>query len=723
MVYYLVVEGVDDCERPRATSSSGVHERCRYAVAPAENSSCAAAEGPEASAGPGSNGYAARDATGPPPPPSPSSAAAARGYPAPRPIIDGCECVCDELSVRGIRLFRSTGGGLGARSAGEAAGISGGGGLRRLGGGFEDALPMQRTSALLLLAVPSQVSLADLRAFLGASAAETEALRLLQRSGRNGTGQQSAAFYSVVILCRTQASADALYKANHGRLFRLATSTLPSVGHALPSAATGGLKSPQPQPLRCRLNSNAAPSTGPMSPSASPSPSPEEGFSPLVPVPKPPRWADLEEEEDDGGEGGLLLGLGQSAANNSTTLSATTAGAGSWCCYLVFLEVVVYVTLVTELLPPAEDSESPTAFRLSQDVPTAAYELPACPLCLERLDVSGTGMVTHNQGWLSTLAYPPASCCRACAAISAAFAGGRARGDGAETAADHSPLLAPAPLAVCETCLKQEEIWVCLICGHLGCGRYAAGHAKDHALAEKHRFCFQLATGRIWDYHGDVFVHRRLVQMAAAGGLFEVALPAPAEETEASSPDRGPKPHMQPGPESDLAMELDAILASQLDHQRSLYEEQLLEQAERQAQALARGRSLLEEEEAARERIQREIAEAEKRRHGLERQLAGAKKSCSQAEEQLGFVKDLNAALLKNRREMASSSQGSAGHKGPAPDEEGDAMLQRLRGRVARLMEEVSASAEATSLAGGGGDGKNAAAPAGSGQLRGSKKK
>ena len=25
-----------------------------------------------------------------------------------------------------------------------------------------------------------------------------------------------------------------------------------------------------------------------------------------------------------------------------------------------------------------------------------------------------------------------------------------------------------------------QDVWICLICGHVGCGRYREGHAVDH---------------------------------------------------------------------------------------------------------------------------------------------------------------------------------------------------------------------------------------------------
>ena len=32
----------------------------------------------------------------------------------------------------------------------------------------------------------------------------------------------------------------------------------------------------------------------------------------------------------------------------------------------------------------------------------------------------------------------------------------------------------------CHQCGSAENLWVCLICGYVGCGRYAHAHAVDH---------------------------------------------------------------------------------------------------------------------------------------------------------------------------------------------------------------------------------------------------
>ena len=53
----------------------------------------------------------------------------------------------------------------------------------------------------------------------------------------------------------------------------------------------------------------------------------------------------------------------------------------------------------------------------------------------------------------------------------------------------------------------QDNIWVCLVCGHIGCGRYSFKHAENHYQDSLHVFSMELATGRIWHYEEDTFVH------------------------------------------------------------------------------------------------------------------------------------------------------------------------------------------------------------------------
>eukprot|EP00434_Breviolum_minutum_P002897 symbB.v1.2.002547.t1/scaffold103.1/size331058/12 len=399
-------------------------------------------------------------------------------------------------------------------------------------------------------------------------------------------------FYTAILLCRSQAYADALYKANHGRLFS----------------------------------------------------------------------RDRSQDDSDKGPG-LLLG-----------------------------PAIVYSQRVWELTRSKSDelkarktseSEMPEAV-----IPSTAYEMPSCPVCIERIDVSGTGLVTHSHGWSAEQQderRPPT--CFACAIIAAN--GGNVNPQPGSVVTRKT---LGNPTLKCECCSKQDELWVCLICGHLGCGRYQDAHAKDHATENRHRFCYQLETGRIWDYASDVFVHRRLVQTAAMG-RFELALPAPAVE-EASSSSKVPVP----GHEELLSMELDAILASQLDHQRSLYERQLADLQRLHSASMA-------ELDCAKEQEQRRESSLYEELHGMEKQekqLSAAQKSFAAEDERRNFAKELNQSLLQNRllakfgtplrmrEELGLYGKDMAG-VADAKKEEDDPLVLRLREKVALLREQISA--------------------------------
>lgn len=63
-------------------------------------------------------------------------------------------------------------------------------------------------------------------------------------------------------------------------------------------------------------------------------------------------------------------------------------------------------------------------------------------------------------------------------------------------------------LGRCCACGMSENIWMCLQCGHTGCGRYTAQHAKAHHQEHPtHNLSLELATGRIWNYHTDTFCY------------------------------------------------------------------------------------------------------------------------------------------------------------------------------------------------------------------------
>ncbi|KAF8069519.1 BRIZ2 [Scenedesmus sp. PABB004] len=142
--------------------------------------------------------------------------------------------------------------------------------------------------------------------------------------------------------------------------------------------------------------------------------------------------------------------------------------------------------------------------------PPGTTELPTCPVCLERLDEHISGVVTtvcnHRFHGECLKRWGDTSCpvCRYCMLAGSA-----------------------APTSRCAACGTGQNLWICLICGHVGCGRYKQGHASDHWQESAHCYALELETQRVWDYAGDGYVHR-LIQSKTDGKLVEVPSPAPA---------------------------------------------------------------------------------------------------------------------------------------------------------------------------------------------------
>lgn len=112
--------------------------------------------------------------------------------------------------------------------------------------------------------------------------------------------------------------------------------------------------------------------------------------------------------------------------------------------------------------------------------------------------------------------------------------------------------------SVCMECEGMEALWICLICGHIGCGRYQGGHAFSHYRSTNHAYAMQLGTNRVWDYAGDNFVHRLL---QSKGDCKLVATQSPGEVGDEKI--------------DSIQLEYTYLLTSQLDAQREFYEEKL----------------------------------------------------------------------------------------------------------------------------------------------------
>ncbi|KAK3436825.1 hypothetical protein EUGRSUZ_C01353 [Eucalyptus grandis] len=131
--------------------------------------------------------------------------------------------------------------------------------------------------------------------------------------------------------------------------------------------------------------------------------------------------------------------------------------------------------------------------------PLGFTELPSCPLCLERLDPDTSGI-------LSTQCDHSFHC--SCDSVSVLYQVCRLCQQQDEVPS-------------CFICGTMENLWICLICGFVGCGRYKDKHAISHWKNTQHCYSLDLRTQQIWDYVGDTYVHR-LNQSKADGKLLEM---------------------------------------------------------------------------------------------------------------------------------------------------------------------------------------------------------
>ncbi|KAI8565633.1 hypothetical protein RHMOL_Rhmol03G0275100 [Rhododendron molle] len=192
--------------------------------------------------------------------------------------------------------------------------------------------------------------------------------------------------------------------------------------------------------------------------------------------------------------------------------------------------------------------------------PHGFIELPTCPVCLERLDQDTSGIQStlcdhsFQCPCVSKWTYLSCQVCRLCQQH------------------DEKPR--------CADCGTLKNLWVCVICGFVGCGRYQEKHAVRHWEDTQHCFSLELKTQQVWDYVGDIYVHR-LNQSKADGksAMMNSRCMSIHEEcgTCGCSEDSGISEALFDSKVEAIADEYNRLLATQMETQRQNFESQLIE--------------------------------------------------------------------------------------------------------------------------------------------------
>uniref|UniRef100_A0A915PZM3 BRCA1-associated protein n=1 Tax=Setaria digitata TaxID=48799 RepID=A0A915PZM3_9BILA len=241
-------------------------------------------------------------------------------------------------------------------------------------------------------------------------------------------------------------------------------------------------------------------------------------------------------------------------------------------------------------------------------------ELPTCAVCLERMDDGVLTILCNHTFHAECLEQWADTTCPVCR-----------HSQTPELVADQK----------CSVCGKATDLWICLVCGNIGCGRYVEGHAYRHFEATSHTFTLEIGGERVWDYAGDNYVHR-LIQSAPDGKMVEYRRSGVSDSGE----NQGEKLES-------IQLEYTCLLTSQLEYQRIFYENKMNEQE--------RLFSTLEKHNQAQvDNLEREMEKTREECEELKKSLASCvQQRCAAEKKHQSIQNKLNKALAELAEERA----------------------------------------------------------------------
>ena len=180
--------------------------------------------------------------------------------------------------------------------------------------------------------------------------------------------------------------------------------------------------------------------------------------------------------------------------------------------------------------------------------------LPICPVCLDVIDPASSALITilcQHHFHFHCLSQWTDSTCPVCRYV-----------------------ITPVVYSVCQVCELNEieALWMCMLCGHIGCGRYKYGHANQHYQESGHQYAISVSSQQVWDYTADSYIHR-LITNKADGKLVELHHERGEGMTHSGTDDtQNTYDNMKL---DELVTEYNYLLSTQMEKQRTFYQQRI----------------------------------------------------------------------------------------------------------------------------------------------------